>query len=78
MELIAAQDPDAAGKEFGEAAPLNPDNVVARFDYGTWLMNQSHWDEAQREFETVIRLEPGNRWAKQNLAWLLARNPRTP
>ena len=67
-----------AGKEFSEAARLNPDNVAVRFDYGTWLLNQNHWDEAQREFEAVVRLEPGNLQAQKNLACLQARKQHTP
>ena len=76
VELLAAHDPDAAGKEFGEAARLDPDNVVARFDYGTWLMEQNQWDAAQREFEAVVRLQPGNLQAQKNLARLHAEKPR--
>ena len=72
LELLAAKDLDAAGKEFGDAARFNPDRVAARFNYGTWLMNQHHWDEAQREFEAVLRLEPGNVQAQRKLAALQA------
>jgi hypothetical protein len=39
-------------------------------------MSQNHWDEAQREFEAVIRLEPGNVQARQRLAALKARTKR--
>jgi Tfp pilus assembly protein PilF len=72
LELLAAHELDAAGREFGEAARFNPDRVAARFNYGTWLMNQSHWNEAQREFEAVIRLDPGNVQAQKKLAALQA------
>ena len=34
----------AAGKEFGEAAQLNPGSVAARFAYGRWLLQQKRWD----------------------------------
>jgi tetratricopeptide (TPR) repeat protein len=69
LELVAGE-PVAAGKEFAEAARLNPDSVAARFDYGTWLIKQKQWVDAQREFEAVIRLEPSNIRAQQALARL--------
>ena len=77
LELVAAREPEAAGKEFREAARLTPDNVAVRFNYGRWLLNQSHWYEAQREFEAVVRLEPGNLQAQKNLASLLAKRRHT-
>jgi len=73
VELLAAKDFDAAGKEFGEAARLTPDRAGARFNFGTWLISQNRLDEAQREFEAVIRLEPGNVQAQQRLTALKAR-----
>jgi len=73
VELLAAKEFDAAGKEFGEAARLSPDRAPARFNFGTWLMSQNRWDEAQREFEAVIRLEPANVQAQQRLTALKAR-----
>ena len=73
IELLAAKEFDAAGKEFGEAARLTPDRVGARFNYGTWLINQNRLDEAQREFEAVVRLEPSNIEAQKRLAALKAK-----
>lgn len=73
LELVAAGQANAAGPEFRQAAQLSPDNVAARFDYGTWLLRQQLWPEARREFEAVGRLEPGNPRAQKNLAWLQAR-----
>jgi tetratricopeptide (TPR) repeat protein len=78
LELVAAREPAAAGRELSDAARLNPDHVAVRFNYGTWLLNQSRWDEAQREFEAVLRLEPGNLRAQKNLASLQARKRQTP
>ena len=39
-----------------------------------WLLKQERWAEAQREFEAVLRLEPGNPRAEKNLAWLRAKH----
>jgi tetratricopeptide (TPR) repeat protein len=70
LELIAAGQVDAAGPEFREAAQFSPDNVAIRFDYGTWLLRKQLWPEAQREFESVLQLEPGNARAEKQLLWL--------
>jgi Flp pilus assembly protein TadD len=68
--LTLTGESESAGTELAEAARLSPDNVVARLDYGLWLMQRRHWDAAQQEFEAVLRLDPSNPPAQQNLAWL--------
>jgi Tfp pilus assembly protein PilF len=78
LELVAAGEPAAAGKEFAEAARLNTNSIAARFDYGTWLLKQNQWVDAQREFEAVIRLEPGNTRAQQALARLRSMGLQPP
>jgi tetratricopeptide (TPR) repeat protein len=70
LELSTAGQADAAGREFHQAAELVQDNVMLRFDYGAWLLKQQQWPQAQREFEAVLRLEPGNLRARTNLSWL--------
>ena len=75
MELSAADQEKSAGEEFRQAAGLAPGEVMMRFDYGAWLLKEQQWPEAQREFEAVIRLEPGNQRAQKNLAWLHAKHP---
>jgi tetratricopeptide (TPR) repeat protein len=75
LELDAAGQADAAGEEFRQAARFSPENVAARFDYGAWLLGQRRWPDAQREFEAVLRLEPGNPRAKRNLERLRAKLP---
>ncbi len=73
LELAAAGEGDAAGPEFRQAAQFSPESVAVRFDYGTWLLKQQSWLEAQREFEAVLRLEPNNLRAQKHLAWLRAK-----
>jgi tetratricopeptide (TPR) repeat protein len=70
VELTLTGEPEIAGNELAEAARLSPDNLVARLDYGLWLMQRRRWDAAQQEFEAVLRLDPGNQPAQQNLALL--------
>ncbi len=73
LELVAAGQVDAAGSEFRQAAQFSQDNAAVRFDYGTWLLKQQQWPEAQQEFEAVLRLEPGNVRAQKHLTWLQAK-----
>ncbi len=65
-------------KGIRRSGAVDPQNAAVRLNYGTWLLNQSRWDEAQREFEAVVRIEPGNLQAQQNLASLQARRQHTP
>ena len=73
LELVAAGQVGAAGPEFRTATQFSPDNVAIRFDYGTWLLRQQLWSEAQREFEAVLQLEPGNVRAQRQVLWLRAK-----
>lgn len=73
LELVATGQTNAAGAEFQQAAQFSQDNVAMRFDYGAWLLKQQQWPEAQREFEAVLRLEPGNQRAQKNVLWLQTR-----
>lgn len=70
LELIATGQVNAAGPEFREAAQFSQDNVAVRYDYGTWLLRQQQWPDAQREFEAVLQIEPGNARAQKQLLWL--------
>ncbi len=70
LELVAAGQAEAAGAEFRQAAQLAQDNVMLRFDYATWLLRQQLWTDAQREFEAVLRLDPGNLRAQKHVEWL--------
>lgn len=73
MELDTAGQTAAAGQEFRKAAELVHNNVMLHFDYGAWLLKQQQWPDAQREFEMVLQLEPGNARAQKNLSWLRGR-----
>jgi tetratricopeptide (TPR) repeat protein len=73
MELVTSGQMDAAGSEFRQALQFSQDSVMVHFDYGTWLLREQLWPEAQREFEAVLRLDPGNLRAQKRLAWLQSR-----
>ncbi len=70
LELVAAGENEAAGPEFQQAARFNADSVAYRFDYGTWLLRQQQWLGAKQEFEAVLKLEPNNARAQNQIAWL--------
>jgi tetratricopeptide (TPR) repeat protein len=67
-ELDAANQLEAARKEFGEAARLNAGYSRTHLNYGVLLAKLSRWEEAQHEFEETLRLEPGNTNAPAYLA----------
>src|SRR5262249_44769805 len=73
LELVEAGQVNAAGQEFQQAAQLSQNSVAIRFDYGTWLLKQQLLPEAQREFQAVLQLEPGNVRAQKQLLWLRAK-----
>ncbi len=70
LELAAAEENEAAGPEFQQAAQLNADNIAFRYDYGTWLLRQQQWLGAKHEFEAVLKLDPNNARAQNHIAWL--------
>ncbi len=69
-ELDAAGQVDAACEEFGAAARLNPQNARTHFNHGVLLAKQNRFDDAEREFETTLQLEPNYAKAQEYLAQL--------
>jgi Flp pilus assembly protein TadD len=67
-ELDAAGRENEALPEFAAAAQLNPNFSRAHFNYGVVLAKLGRLDDAQREFEETLRLEPGYKNAQDNLA----------
>lgn len=47
---------------------INPDNEEASFRLGMFSMDTGQWDKAIARFEKVLALNPGNLYAKYNLA----------
>jgi TolB-like protein/DNA-binding winged helix-turn-helix (wHTH) protein/Tfp pilus assembly protein PilF len=57
-----------AESEFRRAIALNPDSSTAHHWYGGYLAHIRHFDEALRELETAVRLDPLSRMDRVNLA----------
>jgi hypothetical protein len=53
---------------------LNPDDGLTHFDFASFLV-PSNPAGAVSHFRTGLRLQPDNRFAANNLAWLLATHP---
>ncbi|EPR34553.1 Tetratricopeptide TPR_1 repeat-containing protein [Alkalidesulfovibrio alkalitolerans DSM 16529] len=49
-----------------------PDNLGALFMASMIHLERKQWDEAEKGFREVVRLDPENGWARNNLAWLIA------
>ena len=75
-ELVAVNQFEEAKNEFGAAAQLNPSAARTHFNFGVLLAKQGHLDEAQREFETVLRIEPTYPNVQGYLARVLAMKQR--
>lgn len=57
-----AGDAGKARRHLDRALALDPNNVPALYDRGEVLLNEGELDEAQADFEAVVRLAP-ERWA---------------
>lgn len=60
---------------YAEAVRLRPDLVAFRVNHGAALARSGRVVEACAEYETAIRLDPRDRGARNNLAWLRATHP---
>ena len=56
-----------ARKEFKRALKLNPDNFEARRQLANLYAEDGLYDEAIREYEKLIKMEPGIKKARENL-----------
>jgi peroxiredoxin/Flp pilus assembly protein TadD len=76
MALLQARlgQPEKARRHFENALRLNPDDGLTHFDFASFLV-PSNPAGAVSHFRTGLRLQPDNRFAANNLAWLLATHP---
>ena len=49
-----------------------PENPGALFISSMIYLERKQWDEAEKGFREVVRLDPDNGWARNNRAWLIA------
>ncbi len=62
---------DESLEELKKAVELNNDDVPALIDLSKTYAMLGMYDEARVGFEDVLRLEPGNEIARQNLKYLI-------
>jgi Flp pilus assembly protein TadD len=48
---------------------LSPENAMFRATYGYFLTQTGQTDEARRQLEQALRLDPNSVWVHANLAW---------
>jgi tetratricopeptide (TPR) repeat protein len=78
MELMANEKIEDAQKEFAETVHYRPDFAPAHLYLGTTLAAQRKPDQALVEFRTVLKLDPANSAARQQIESLEAALRRTP
>src|SRR5207247_5705803 len=62
-----------ANQDFAEALRQNPSDPEIHYNFGVVLNAQSHWQDAAREFNIVIKLRPDHPQAACSLAKALLR-----
>jgi tetratricopeptide (TPR) repeat protein len=67
IQLAAKGESEAAQKQFLEVIHCRPDFVPAHLDRGTALEAEGKTNEALTEFRAVLRLDPGNDSARQQI-----------
>jgi tetratricopeptide (TPR) repeat protein len=67
--------PEKARRHFEKALQLNPDDSLAHFQFAAFLAPRDPATAISR-YRTGLHLQPDNRFAANNLAWLLATHPR--
>ena len=77
MALLQARlgQPGKARRHFEKALRLNPNDSLAHFQFAAFLAPRDPATAISR-YRTGLHLQPGNRFAANNLAWLLATHPR--
>ena len=66
-ELVAAQRLSQAESEYAAVVRQEPTNTLARIDLGVILARRGEFDPALDQFSEALKLEPGNRQAREYL-----------
>jgi tetratricopeptide (TPR) repeat protein len=78
VSLARSGDKDAATVEFNEASRQNPDDPKVKMLTALIFTSQNQYEEAIRQFESVLALNPDNMMALTSLADLLVLSNRLP
>jgi tetratricopeptide (TPR) repeat protein len=78
IQLAAKGDIGEAQTQFSEAIRYRPDFIQAHLDFGTALATQGKLDQALVEFRTVLKLDPANASAQQQIVSVEAKCASQP
>jgi cellulose synthase operon protein C len=70
-ELVKANDPERAGNLMSAWLAKNPDDLAVRLEHANLLMEQKNNAQAISQFQAVLKQDPNNIVALNNLGWLL-------
>jgi tetratricopeptide (TPR) repeat protein len=73
--LAAAGRAEEASAEFERALRLDASNATAHAQLGTLALSDGKYERAERHLRRAVELAPKDRFAANNLAWLLATCP---
>ncbi len=68
---IAGGDTKSAAEALSSWIVKNPDDTPVRLQYGTLLMQTGNDSDAIRQYREILKLDPDNVTALNNLAWLV-------
>ena len=71
--ILLVTDPRAAIAEFQKLVSLGPDRAASHSDLGVAMEAAGETREAAAEYETALRLEPGDRDAQEGYRRVMAR-----
>lgn len=77
LQFFAEGQVDSARGAWTEAARLEPEGGIIRYNLGLALERLGDLAGAIREYRAVLALDPDNAGVANNLAWLLAQEPAT-
>jgi predicted Zn-dependent protease len=76
-EELRTLDKDVALKSLGDYSSMHPDNKLVKKQYAILLLNFGELDKAKVAYERLVRDDPSDAVALNNLAWLVVKeDPR--
>jgi predicted Zn-dependent protease len=75
---VAANQFEAAAREYSEVLRINPGHVTSRINLGVVLVRFNRLDEAISCFQDALKLEPTNQIAQEYLSSVRAHKAQKP
>ncbi|MCX7696357.1 MAG: tetratricopeptide repeat protein [Bacteroidales bacterium] len=67
--LMRKKDP-LAGSYLKTAVRLRPNSIEARYNYGLWLQETFRFEEAMKQYEAILSIQPNNKYAWYNMGYI--------